>query len=112
MLQHVRASPPPSPRPCSPAPRAFDPRFPRILVSAIHLHPIQLPEQSKVWDTLAGLLNFPEQLSILIEIPDISTWGAVGALRIWQPQPNQSLAYVRSTFRVYSFTLAVLCDVD
>ncbi|KAI6097754.1 hypothetical protein EDD16DRAFT_587066 [Pisolithus croceorrhizus] len=57
MLQHVRASPPPPPRSCSPAPRAFDPQFPRVLVSAIPLQPIQLPEQSKVWDTLAGLLD-------------------------------------------------------
>ncbi|KAI6103733.1 Mak10 subunit, NatC N-terminal acetyltransferase-domain-containing protein [Pisolithus croceorrhizus] len=99
MLQHVRASPPPPPRPCSPAPRAFDPQFPRVLVSAIPLHPIQLPEQSKVWDTLAGLLDSLEQLSILIEIPDLSTWDVVGTLRIWRPQPNQSLAYVRSAFQ-------------
>ncbi|KAI6106207.1 hypothetical protein EV401DRAFT_2060474 [Pisolithus croceorrhizus] len=78
MLQHVRASPPPPPRSCSPAPRAFDPQFPRVLVSAIPLQPIQLPEQSKVWDTLAGLLDSLEQLSVLIEIPDLSTWD-VGA---------------------------------
>ncbi|KAI6131168.1 Mak10 subunit, NatC N-terminal acetyltransferase-domain-containing protein [Pisolithus croceorrhizus] len=87
MLQHVRASPPPPPRSCSPAPHAFDPQFPRVLVSAIPLQPIQLPEQSKVWDTLAGLLDSLEQLSV------------VGTLRIWQPQPNQSLAYVRSAFQ-------------
>ncbi|KAI6098028.1 Mak10 subunit, NatC N-terminal acetyltransferase-domain-containing protein [Pisolithus croceorrhizus] len=99
MLQHVRASPPPPPRSCSPAPHAFDPQFPRVLVSAIPLQPIQLPEQSKVWDTLAGLLDSLEQLSVLIEIPDLSTWDVVGTLRIWQPQPNQSLAYVRSAFQ-------------
>ncbi|KAI6125227.1 Mak10 subunit, NatC N-terminal acetyltransferase-domain-containing protein [Pisolithus croceorrhizus] len=99
MLQHVRASPPPPPRSCSPAPRAFDPQFPRVLVSAIPLQPIQLPEQSKVWDTLAGLLDSLEQLSVLIEIPDLSTWDVVGTLRVWQPRPNQSLAYVRSAFQ-------------
>ncbi|KAI6095245.1 Mak10 subunit, NatC N-terminal acetyltransferase-domain-containing protein [Pisolithus croceorrhizus] len=99
MLQHVRASPPPPLRSCSPAPRAFDPQFPRVLVSAIPLQPIQLPEQSKVWDTLAGLLDSLEQLSVLIEIPDLSTWDVVGTLHIWQPRPNQSLAYVRSTFQ-------------
>ncbi|KAI6111212.1 Mak10 subunit, NatC N-terminal acetyltransferase-domain-containing protein [Pisolithus sp. B1] len=88
MLQHVRASPPPPPRPCSPAPRASDPQFPRVLVSAIPLHPIQLPEQSKVWDTLAGLLDSLEQLSILIEIPDLSTWD-VGAYLFLSRLPPQ-----------------------
>ncbi|KAI6095256.1 hypothetical protein EV401DRAFT_1197056 [Pisolithus croceorrhizus] len=99
MLQHVRASPPPPPRSCSPAPRASDPQFPRVLVSAIPLQPIQLPEQSKVWDTLEGLLDSLEQLSVLIEIPGLSTWDFVGTLHIWQPPPNQSLAYVRSAFQ-------------
>lgn len=99
MLQHVRASPPPPPRPSSPALRAFDPQFPRVLVSAIPLHPIQLPDQSSVWDTLTGLLDSVEQLAILTEIPDLSTWDVVGTLRIWQPKPNQSLAYIRSAFQ-------------
>ncbi|KAI6046740.1 Mak10 subunit, NatC N-terminal acetyltransferase-domain-containing protein [Pisolithus marmoratus] len=99
MLQHLRASPPPPPLPSSPALRAFDPQFPRVLVSALPLHPVQLPEQSKVWDMLAGLLDSLEQLSILIEIPDLSTWDVVGTLRIWQPKPNQSLAFIRSAFQ-------------
>ncbi|KAI6124048.1 Mak10 subunit, NatC N-terminal acetyltransferase-domain-containing protein, partial [Pisolithus croceorrhizus] len=110
MLQHVRASPPPPPRPCSPAPRASDPQFPRVLVSAIPLHPIQLPEQSKVWDTLAGLLDSLEQLSILIEIPDLSTWDVVGALRSWRPQPHQSLAYVRSAFQVSIYENGIILN--
>ncbi|KAI6099200.1 Mak10 subunit, NatC N-terminal acetyltransferase-domain-containing protein [Pisolithus croceorrhizus] len=99
MLQHVHASPPPPPRSCSPVPRAFDPQFPRVLISSIPLQPIQLPEQSKVWDTLAGLLDSLEQLSVLIEIPGLSTWDIVGTLHIWQPPPNQSLACVRSAFQ-------------
>ncbi|KAI6135256.1 hypothetical protein EDD17DRAFT_1882023, partial [Pisolithus thermaeus] len=99
MLQHVRTSPPPPPRSCSPTAHAFDPQFPRVLVSVIPLQPIQLPEQSKVWDMLEGLLDSLEQLSVLIEIPDLSTWDVVGTLRIWQPRPNQSLAYVRSAFQ-------------
>ncbi|KAI6094539.1 Mak10 subunit, NatC N-terminal acetyltransferase-domain-containing protein [Pisolithus croceorrhizus] len=99
MPQHVRASPPPPPRSCSPAPRVFDPQFPRVLVPAIPLQPIQLPEQGKVRNTLAGLLDSLEQLSILIEISDLSTWDVVGTLRIWQPHPNQSLAYVWSAFQ-------------
>ena len=74
LLQQIRISRPPPPHISSAAARAFDPQFPRVLVSIIPLHIIQLPEQDKVWDKLAGLLDSLEQLSILIEIPDLSTW--------------------------------------
>jgi len=74
LLQQIRISRPPPPHISSAATRAFDPQFPRVLVSMIPLHIIQLPEQDKVWDKLAGLLDSLEQLSILIEIPDLSTW--------------------------------------
>ncbi|KAL4064339.1 Mak10 subunit, NatC N-terminal acetyltransferase-domain-containing protein [Scleroderma citrinum] len=99
LLQQIRVSSPPLPRASSPAIHAFNPQFPRVLVSMIPLHIIQLPEQDRTWDKLAGLLDSLEQLSILIEIPDLSTWNVLSILQVWQPRPHQRLPYVRSTFQ-------------
>ncbi|KIM61115.1 hypothetical protein SCLCIDRAFT_16178 [Scleroderma citrinum Foug A] len=99
LLQQIRISRPPPPHISSAAARAFDPQFPRVLVSMIPLHIIQLPEQDKVWDKLAGLLDSLEQLSILIEIPDLSTWNVLGTLQLWQPKRNHYLPYTRSAFQ-------------
>ncbi|KIJ63356.1 hypothetical protein HYDPIDRAFT_113345 [Hydnomerulius pinastri MD-312] len=96
LIQQIRQSPPPEPGQASPAPRAFDPQFARVLVSFIPLHVIQLPEQDKVWNTLLGLLNSLEQLSIMAEISNLSTWKIVGHVQLWSPKADQRLPYVRS----------------
>lgn len=60
--------------PLSPARLTFDPEYPRVLISQIPLYIIELPEQDKVWNKLTGLLDSLEQLSLLMEIPNLSVW--------------------------------------
>lgn len=69
--------PPPDPGPDSPAPRAFDPQFSRVLVSFIPLHIIRLPDQDTVWNKLVGLLDSLDQLSTLAEVSNLTTWKVV-----------------------------------
>lgn len=77
LVQKIRQTPPPDPGPDSPAPRAFDPQFARVLVSFIPLHVIRLPDQDTVWNKLVGLLDSLEQLSTLAGLSDLTSWKVV-----------------------------------
>ncbi|KAF9228847.1 Mak10-domain-containing protein [Gyrodon lividus] len=96
LIQRIRQMPSPNPEPTSPALCAFDPQFARVLVSYIPLHVIQSPEQEKVWNTLAGLLDSLEQLSTLAGVTNLTIWKTVGHVQICSPKPDQRLPYIRS----------------
>ena len=77
LVQKIRQTPPPEPEPDSPAPRAFDPQFARVLVSFIPLHIIRLPDQDVVWNKVAELLDSLDQLSTLAEVSNLTSWKVV-----------------------------------
>ncbi|KAF8437566.1 Mak10 subunit, NatC N-terminal acetyltransferase-domain-containing protein [Boletus edulis BED1] len=97
LVQKIRQTPPPEPGPDSPASRAFDPQFARVLVSFIPLHDIQLPDQDTVWNKLVVLLDSLDQLSTLAGVSDLSTWKVImGHVQSWLSKPDRRLAYIRS----------------
>lgn len=77
LVQRIRQTPPPDPGSDSPAPRAFDPQFARVLVSFIPLHVIRLPSQDIMWNKLVGLLDSLDQLSTLASVLDLTSWKVV-----------------------------------
>ena len=86
LIQKIRQTPPPEPGPDSPAPRAFDPQFARVLVSFIPLHVIKLPDQDTVWNKLVGLLDSLEQLSTLAGVSNLTSWKVVtNVLTVYHP---------------------------
>ncbi|KAG8217116.1 Mak10 subunit, NatC N-terminal acetyltransferase-domain-containing protein, partial [Butyriboletus roseoflavus] len=92
LVQRIRRMPLPDPRPDSPVPRAFDPQFPRVLVSFIPLHVIGLPDQDTVWNKLVGLLDFPGSAQHLGK--RIESYKLEG--RVWLSKPDRRLPYIRS----------------
>ncbi|KAF8548370.1 hypothetical protein OG21DRAFT_1471303 [Imleria badia] len=96
LVQKIRQTPPPDPGPDSPAPRAFDPQFARVLVSFIPLHVIKLPDQDIVWNKLVGLLDSLDQLSTLAGVSNLTSWKVMGHIQVWLSKPNRRLPYIRS----------------
>ncbi|KAG6375824.1 hypothetical protein JVT61DRAFT_2681 [Boletus reticuloceps] len=96
LVQKIRQTPPPEPGPDSPASRAFDPQFARVLVSFIPLHDIRLPDQDTVWNKLVVLLDSLDQLSTLAGVSDLSTWKIMGHVQSWLSKPDRRLPYIRS----------------
>ncbi|KAN0073799.1 hypothetical protein V8E55_012053 [Tylopilus felleus] len=96
LIQKIRQNPPPNPGPDSPALRAFDPTFTRVLVSFIPLHVIRLPDQDTVWNKLVGLLDSLDQLSTLAGISNLTHWKVMGHIQVWFSKPDRRLPYIRS----------------
>jgi hypothetical protein len=65
---------PSEPGPDSPARLAFDPQFPRVIVSYIPLHVIQLPDQAHTWALLKGLLISLRNVNDLAGTAELTTW--------------------------------------
>lgn len=74
LLHPIMTVTPSEPGPDSPARLAFDPQFPRVIVSYIPLHVIQLPDQAHTWALLKGLLTSLKNVNYLASTAELTTW--------------------------------------
>lgn len=74
LLHPIMTVTPSEPAPDSPARLAFDPQFPRAIVSFIPLHVIQLPNQTHTWALLKGLLTSLKNVNDLASTAELTTW--------------------------------------
>ncbi|KAG2073488.1 Mak10-domain-containing protein [Suillus decipiens] len=96
LLHSITTVTPSEPAPDSPARLAFDPQFPRVIVSYIPLHVIQLPDQAHTWALLEGLLTSLKNVNDLANTAELTTWEVAGSLQLWCPRPHSRFPYVRS----------------
>ncbi|KAG2359731.1 Mak10 subunit, NatC N-terminal acetyltransferase-domain-containing protein [Suillus spraguei] len=96
LLHSITTVTPSEPAPDSPARLAFDPQFPRVIVSYIPLHVIQLPDQAHTWALLEGLLTSLKNVNDLANTAELTTWEVAGHLQLWCPRPHSRFPYVRS----------------
>jgi hypothetical protein len=96
LLHPIMTVTPSEPAPDSPARLAFDPQYPRVIVSYIPLHVIQLPDQAHTWALLKGLLTSLKNVNDLANTAELTTWEVAGHLQLWCPRPHSRFPYVRS----------------
>ncbi|KAG1749555.1 Mak10 subunit, NatC N-terminal acetyltransferase-domain-containing protein [Suillus lakei] len=96
LLHPIITVAPSEPAPDSPARLAFDPQYPRVIVSYIPLHVIQLPDQAQTWASLKGLLTSLKNVNDLANAAELTTWEIAGHLQLWCPRPYSRFPYVRS----------------
>ncbi|KAG1856630.1 Mak10 subunit, NatC N-terminal acetyltransferase-domain-containing protein [Suillus subalutaceus] len=96
LLHPIMTVTPSEPALDSPARLAFDPQFPRVIVSYIPLHVIQLPDQARTWALLEGMLTSLKNVNDLANTTELTTWEVAGHLQLWCPRPHSRFPYVRS----------------
>lgn len=95
-LTITRTHPSPEPGPDSPVHLVFDSTFARHLNTLVPLRIISAPTLEDTWKRIDALLDGWQELSLLSQATDISTWDIVGNLRVWLPDSLPPTPYIRS----------------
>ncbi|KAF8172074.1 Mak10 subunit, NatC N-terminal acetyltransferase-domain-containing protein [Pholiota molesta] len=95
-LAAVEASPPIECGDDSPAALAFDPYIGRRLQTATPIRVIPPPSFEQTCKKVGQFLDGLQEVGLLETVEDLSTWQAVGDLRLWLPNPPFRTAYLRS----------------
>ncbi|RDB19321.1 N-alpha-acetyltransferase 35, NatC auxiliary subunit [Hypsizygus marmoreus] len=95
-LAIIRSHPSPVPVASSPVHHVFDPYIARLLKTFVPLRIVPLPAPEETWRSISDLLDGWQELCVLAQVHNLSTWEIVGHLRVWSPQLPPRIPYLRS----------------